>query len=105
MTTPATDPLIEYDNAQRRRDQATNKCDRLREIVMKAADALRDWRVAAVSNINIPLPSSTRTSIDAKTWPTAQQIAETLAEFHAADHALDSAIRRLPKSMQDRLTP
>ena len=106
--TQNNDLVTEFDQCEKRLDQAKAQCVRISEIVQRAGLNMKDWRAVVVSNVNVSFPTeltaSKHGSINALEWPTAQKIADVLAEYHTAKHAHRNAIARLPKSMQDRFT-
>lgn len=104
------DPIRAYLDAAKVFDQRKAEANEVIGLVLKAAQVLRDWPVADVSNLKgeIPhggFPSSIRrvTAIDAKTWPTAERIAAVIIEAHHAENEAMNAWRQIPATDRQSL--
>ena len=100
----ADDPIRTYLDARTALEQATGRTERFVDVIISAGDNLRDWRRVMISNasgVGFPLELANAPSINAKKWPTAQELAEILAAWHKARHACDNAWMNVP--VKDRL--
>ena len=74
-------------------EQATRDAERVVGVITDAGEKLRNWKNVRVSDIKIPIEGlgSSAPSINAKQWPTAEQLAKVLAAWHQADRAVLNA--------------
>jgi hypothetical protein len=94
-----------YQAAMNEYDAAKQKCQQLSNFISQAAKILHNWPKATVANVtgNFPPELVTRrseASINGKDWPTAQQIADALCDFHAKQLAMSNAYDRIPQSQR-----
>jgi hypothetical protein len=93
------------------RDTLRREEVRVRTIVARiehAAAALQHWRSVHVANTGVGFPKDVmmmNRSIDAKQWPTAMELAEALAAWHAAAEHAWAVWSRLPPADRARLEP
>lgn len=76
--------------------------------VRQAAAALEHWRSVHVVNAGVGFPKEVAMmgrEIDAKQWPTALELAETLAAWHEGAEAAWAAWDRVPPADRARLEP
>lgn len=105
----STDPIRAYLDARNNLEQAAQRAERMVGIILGAAIKLRDWKRVMVSNANVGFPAeialTTQNSIRADEWPTAQQLAEALAQWHQARSAARSAWSAVPSSDRPGIQP
>jgi hypothetical protein len=104
------DPIQAYQQAARELKTATAQAERLAKVVTQGASALRIWKTAMVSDVQVGFPAeialNPRTlAINPADWPTAQAIAESLGGFHRAKFALQAAYNAIPGSQKDIVQP
>jgi hypothetical protein len=76
--------------------------------VQQAARALEHWQAVYVEHSGFGFPKEVTMAgraIDASTWPTAQQLADTLAAWQEAAEAARTAWARLPREMRSGMPP
>jgi hypothetical protein len=84
---------------------------RVRSIVARiqhAAAALEHWRSVHVANAGVGFPKDVmmmNRAIDAKQWPTAMELADALAAWHAAAEEAWAVWSRVPPTDRARLEP
>jgi len=84
---------------------------RVRTVVARiqhAAAALEHWRSVHVANAGVGFPKDVvmmNRAIDAKQWPTAMELAEALAAWHAAAEEAWAVWGRVPSADRARLEP
>jgi len=98
------DPIAEYQTATQKFEAAVRKAEQVVQTITDAAAKLRDWRHVGVSNINVGLPL-TANAINGAIWPTAQQLAEALADYHSTLHEVGNAYRRIPTQQRQVIQP
>ena len=107
----ATDPVLDYLDALKNLDAATLRAERVVEVIIEAALELQsDWRSVAVSDTDVIFPpeivnKGSDHTIDSWSWPTPQELAETLAGWHSAFAAARYAWRHVPESDRPGLRP
>ena len=98
----ATNPVREYLDALESFEKATEKVTRLIEQVTDAASKLRDWRhiiITGVSNFPGELVLDARTPmIDARGWPSIEEISRAILEWHQLRHGLENMWQRVPQA-------
>lgn len=105
MTTDVVQRYVEARATLVRRDA------RVREMVARirrVAGALEHWRSVHVSNTGVGFPKDVmmmNREIDAKQWPTAMELAEALAAWHAAAEEAWALWGRVPATDRARLEP
>jgi len=106
------DPIRKYSTANDELDKALAKIQQMRNIIAEVGQALLRPYELIVSNVKsggFPaevVMGSGIPSLNAQQWPTAEQIAEVLADLHKKRHeaentwgALSEADRKLVKSL------
>lgn len=84
---------------------------RVRAVVARiqhAAAALEHWRSVHVANVGVGFPKDVvmmNRAIDAKQWPTAMDLAEALAAWHAAAEEAWAVWSRVPPAHRASLEP
>lgn len=103
----ASNPITEYQTALRNFNRAKNHAETLVNTIAEAAAKLQNWRTVRVSNVNVgfPVDISISNSINANQWPTAQQLAEALADYHSRLHEVGNAYRRIPEDQREVVQP
>lgn len=89
---------------------AEKKCQAIADTVKSAAMTLSNWREAMVSNASGGFPMEValnpRTpSIDAQQWPSGQQIATALSEYHTMKSEMSNAYSSIPATQRDVVVP
>lgn len=101
-TQMADDPVHAYLNARAEFEKADQAVDRLRDIVFAAGNHLAKSRYKlSVSNgppgYGYPMGVlGTDASINATTWPTAEELTKATSEWHSAYEKVKSAWNNLP---------
>jgi len=103
----ATDPISEYQTALREFEQATRRVERIVGIISDASSKLGDWQRVSVANINVGFPAEILRgpSINGSDWPTAQQLAEALSQYHSTLHEAGNTYRRIPADQRGVIQP
>jgi len=84
----SADPIRKYSNAISELDKANSKVLAIGRIIKDVADAINTKPYKfIVSNINVGFPAEVSLArgiptLDARIWPTAQQIAEAISNLH-----------------------
>jgi hypothetical protein len=106
-----SNPFAEYEMAIAEIRRCTENATDIYAVVRDAAHLLRDWKSASVTSVpgaaspsGMPAVSPTLT-ISGATWPTAAQIARTLADWHFAKQRLRDAFERIPKHQRGQVRP
>jgi hypothetical protein len=76
--------------------------------IQQAAKCLEHWQAVDVVHAGAGFPKEVTMvgrSIDALTWPTAQQLADTLAAWHGAAEIARTAWARLPGETRSNVLP
>ena len=88
------DPIRKYLDTKNELDKALSKLEGLKSIIGEVVKALNKPYSFMVSNIDVGFPAevamvSGTPTLNANDWPSAKQIAETLASLHQArKHAI-----------------
>ena len=104
----STDPIATYQEALRNLDVATRQAERIVGVVTAAGSKLCDWKQVSMSNIDLGFPPEVTLSghsINAREWPTAQELGEALANWHQAHQAVERAWRMIPSDRRMGLQP
>lgn len=86
--------------------QAKASVERIAKIVGEGAAILRDWKTAMVSNapggIGFPPEIALRrqAGIDCREWPTGEQIARALSQWHQCKARVESAYHAIPEGQR-----
>lgn len=100
------DSIQNYQEALRKLESARHKVDRFVIEINNGANSLRTWDQVVISNVQVGFPPEAHVhSINADNWPTAQQLAEALSEWHKANHAVNNAWQAIPKEHKTGLQP
>jgi len=97
-----------YLDALREFQQREGEVLRMVATIQQAAKHLEHWRAVHVVHAGAGFPKEVTMvgrSIDASTWPTAQQLADTLAAWHEAAEIARTAWARLPREMRSSMPP
>lgn len=101
-----------YQKAITELEAAANKVQRLVSTIRDGSSKLGDWKRLCVSNappgVGFPpeLALSPHTpSIDARAWPTGEQIAQAVSGWHQARGAVRQAYEAIPASQREVVTP
>jgi hypothetical protein len=81
---------------------------RMGATIQRAATCLEHWRAVHVVNAGAGFPTEVTMmgrSIDASAWPTPQQLADTLADWHEAAEGARAAWAHLPAETRSSLPP
>ncbi len=106
-----SNPFAEYDTAITEIRRCTESATQIYAVVRDAARLLQNWKSASVTGVggaadrsDAETASSTLT-ISGTTWPTAAQIARTLADWHLAKRRLRDAYERVPIHLRGQVGP
>jgi hypothetical protein len=95
-----------YKQALRSMEAATEQVEAFVEEITHAATILRRWEQVTILNLGIGFPPGAELeSINADNWPTSQQLAEALAEWHNCRNALNNAWQAIPETQRTGLQP
>src|SRR5579862_7397482 len=99
-----TDPLRTYADLFHQAVECRRRVDALRSILSRAVEALdkrpERFRFDGLDDIGMP-PLHTQAFADAATWPSAAQIQQALAEWHAtAERLLDAWEKLWPRDRE-----
>jgi hypothetical protein len=97
-----------YLDALRELQQREGEVLRMVSIIQRAAKCLEHWKAVYVLNTGAGFPKEVTMvgrSIDASTWPTAQQLADALAGWHEAAEITRTTWARLPREMRSSMPP
>ncbi|HEV3258373.1 MAG TPA: hypothetical protein VG013_15950 [Gemmataceae bacterium] len=97
------DRIRAYQNAMNRLDTAALRVKDFVDEIKQAAKHLEKWEETAVAHVTAKLPMELLLKnriIDGQKWPTAQQLADTLADWHRARQEARLAWDMIP--VQDR---
>jgi|GEM_PF-3583265 len=77
--------------------------------ISSAATALRNWDQVMISNTSVGFPMDIalthKPTLNAREWPTLDQVAEALAASHDARHKAENAWHAIPSDLQAGLQP
>jgi len=99
-----SDPIAEYQTATQKFEAAERKEEQVVKTITDAAAKLRDWRHVGVSDVNVGLPL-TANSINGGIWPTPQQLAEALADYHKTLYEVCNAYDWIPPQQRQVIQP
>ena len=99
------EPIAQYQQAVAALKSAIAGAERVVRVVTGGASALRDWRKTMVSNSSGGFPmevalSRQSPSINASDWPSGQQIADALQQYHQAVTTLRNSYSAIPESQR-----
>jgi hypothetical protein len=103
------DHLQTYSRAVFNYTEAVQKARRVSEIINRGASALRNWEQVRVTDTEGVFPeflSRTTTSdshVQGLEWPSAQQIADALLDYHRTKHELELAFTGIPDDQRQAL--
>ncbi len=89
----ADDLRLKLLDAKEALERATLDAERVVGVITDAGEKLQNWQNVRVSDIGIPIEGlgSSAPSINAKEWPTPEQLTEVLAAWHNAEKAVLNA--------------
>jgi len=104
------DPVRQYLNAREELDNSLSRIKAMQSIMSEASNALEKPFEFKVVNVDIIYPPELSrakdiTSIDAKQWPDARRIAETIAGLHRAYRQVFNLWAYLPERDKKNLSP
>lgn len=102
------DPVSTYQEALHNFTVATHRAEACVNTITDVADKLQDWKSVCVSNTSIGFPgrvASSGISIDARDWPTAEQLAQALSSWHTTRNAAHNAWQMIPADRRLGLQP
>ena len=99
-----------YQSAIQEFRTAKAACENIAKIVFEGNKALVNWHRATVSNVPQGFPmnlalANGAAAIDASQWPTGQQIAVVLSNYHAVAQAMRNAYAAIPASQREVVQP
>jgi hypothetical protein len=101
-------PRKAYQEALRSVQQCEREVVRIVTVVQEAAKCLERWQAVHVARAGAGFPKEVTMAgrvIDASSWPTGRQLAETLAEWHSSAEAARVAWGRVPPRERAALPP
>lgn len=101
-------PVADYVDALREVQQRESEVLRMGATIQHAAKCLERWRAVYVVNAGAGFPKEVTMigrSLDASTWPSPQQLADTLAMWHEAAEVARTGWARLPREMRSSVPP
>jgi hypothetical protein len=105
---PPPDVGCRYLGALRDLQQREGEVLRMVATIQRAAKHLERWQVVHVIHEGAGFPKEVTMvgrSIDASTWPTARQLADTLAAWHEAAEIARTTWARLPRETRSSMPP
>jgi hypothetical protein len=97
-----------YLDALRELQQRESEIVRMVATIQQAAKCLEHWQAVDVVHGGAGFPKEVTMvgrSIDASTWPTARQLADTLAAWHENAEVARTAWAHLPREARSRMPP
>ena len=97
-----------YLDALRELQQREGEVLRMVATIQQAAKCLEHWQAVYVVHGGAGFPKEVTMvgrSIDASTWPTARQLADTLAAWHETAEIARTAWARLPRETRSSMPP
>jgi len=97
-----------YLDALRELQQREGEILRMVATIQQAAKCLEHWQAVYVVHGGAGFPKEVTMvgrSIDALTWPTAQQLADTLATWHETAEVARTAWAHLPRETRSSMPP
>jgi hypothetical protein len=102
----AVDPIQAYRHALHSLEATTERVETFVEEITHAATMLRRWEQVTILNLGIDFPPEAQLeSINADAWPTSQQLAEALSEWHNCYNAVKNAWQAIPNTQRMGLQP
>jgi hypothetical protein len=105
---PPSRPDHAYLEALRGVEQCEREALRLVAIIHEASKSLERWQAVHVAHSGAGFPKEvtmTGRVIDAASWPTARQLADTLASWHSSAETARVAWDRVPRQERAQLPP
>ncbi len=104
------DPIRKYLDAKNELDKALSTVEGLKSIIGEVAKALNKPYSFMVSNVNVGFPAEVAMAggiptLNADEWPSAKQIAETLAALHKEHHQVRNLWFSLSETDRKNLAP
>ena len=103
------DPIRDYLDARKAFEEATGRVDEIRKVIHDAEAMLgRGYYLSTMTNaggMGFPAEAYGISSIDYKTWPTADEIGQALADWHDGYNALKNTYRAIPGPEQSGVQP
>lgn len=94
------DPIAKYQDALSALDAAERAAQTVVGIVIDVGNKLaRNWKRVTVANADPPIPfpvGAVTDSVNASTWPTAQELGQAMAAWHTARHEARNAWSAIP---------
>jgi hypothetical protein len=97
-----------YLDALRELQQRESEIVRMVATIQQAAECLEHWQAVDVVHGGAGFPKEVTMvgrSIDASTWPTARQLADTLAAWHETAEVARTAWAHLPRQTRSSMPP
>lgn len=105
---PPPDVGSRYLDALRELQQREGEVLRMVATIQQAAKCLEHWQAVDVIHGGAGFPKEVTMvgrSIDASTWPTGRQLADTLAAWHETAEIARTAWTRLPRETRSSMAP
>jgi len=104
----ANDPVHSYLEARNQFDLANRNAETLISLIRQVGNV--NWRELMVANCDGGFPAEIAMrqgtpTIDARAWPTGQQIADVLIAWHNANLAVRNMWEHVPKDLRGGLRP
>lgn len=99
--------ILRYQEALKKLATATRSVEKYVAAITDMSNKLQNWKRVTISNVgNISFPiEASEQSINADNWFTAEQLAETLSNWHKARHEVDNAWNAIPREDRTGLQP
>ena len=106
----AEDPIRKYSEANDELGKAKARIQKMRDTIAEVGQSLLYPYEFMISNVKVGLPievamGSAKHSLNADDWPSAQQIAEALANLHEKRKHLENAWHALSESDRKIVNP
>ena len=103
------DQIRVYLDAKASLDEARKKIYEMRDLIAEVGQKLLSPYNFMVSNVSVGFPPEVAMggvpTLNADNWPSAKQIAETLASLHTAYHQVQNAWMAIPEPDRKNLVP
>ncbi|MBA3530578.1 MAG: hypothetical protein H0T73_01465 [Ardenticatenales bacterium] len=104
------DPISNYQRAIAALQAASARAEQYGALVTQTATSLREWKKVVMTNVEGEFPADlvagrNTKSINGVDWPTAQQLADTLLNYHNAKKAVDTAWQAISEEQRQILQP
>lgn len=98
----ANDPISDYLKAFKELGEARRRAQVFIDVISNAAFKFeKEWRRVSVTDVgNVEWGIAQDLHINGGSWPTAQELAEALAEYRKAVLAAGNAFRSIPESQR-----